>query len=472
MRTPGVTVASRSVYDARVTAATPPAPLRSGGADLPVLGPLTPVGRTALIVTVVASIAAVILDFGVHADATLVFIVAAAAILGLAWVVGLSTERLGSLTGPQVGGILNATFGNIAELIIAFFALQAGLIEVVKASLTGSIIGNLLLVLGASVFIGGLRHGAQTFSQRIAVLECRAAGPGADRAVRPGRLRVHHERPDAGLADRGVGPRRDRPDGRLRPVARSTSSPTRTRRSAGTASPPATPGRPGRRGSRSASCSAQPLLLAVLSEILVSSIEPFIDSFGLSAFFVGVVLIPTIGNLAEHLVAVQLAAKDKMEFAMAVTFGSSLQVALFVAPVLVLLGVLLGQPMDLVFTPLEVAAVAAAVGISALIALDGESNWLEGALLMLVYADPGGLVLRVRLGRWRQRRRRREGDAPPPRAGVQPSGGGPSASGPASSSSSSVDGRVDRLRDRARSAAPRRARSAWATSESAACCAS
>jgi Ca2+:H+ antiporter len=126
-------------------------------------------------------------------------------------------------------------------------------------------------------------------------------------------------------------------------------------------------------------------LLAVLSEILVGSIEAFIDSFGLSAFFVGVVIGPTIGNLAEHLVAVQLAAKDKMEFAMAVSYGSSLQVALFVAPVLVLLGALLGQPMDLVFTPLEVAAVAAAVGISALIALDGESNWLEGALLMIVY---------------------------------------------------------------------------------------
>jgi Ca2+:H+ antiporter len=126
-------------------------------------------------------------------------------------------------------------------------------------------------------------------------------------------------------------------------------------------------------------------LLAVLSEILVDSIETFIDSFGLSAFFVGVVLVPTIGNLAEHLVAVQLAAKDKMEFAMAVSFGSSLQVALFVAPVLVIIGAMLGQPMDLVFTPLEVAAVAAAVGISALIALDGESNWLEGALLTLVY---------------------------------------------------------------------------------------
>ena len=122
------------------------------------------------------------------------FVASGAAILGLAWVVGLSTERLGSLTGPQVGGILNATFGNIAELIIAFFALQAGLIEVVKASITGSIIGNLLLVLGASVLIGGLRHGTQTFSPKIAAVERGAAGAGGHRAVRAGDLRVHGQR--------------------------------------------------------------------------------------------------------------------------------------------------------------------------------------------------------------------------------------------------------------------------------------
>src|SRR5919106_2044852 len=151
-----------------MTAATHPAPGPAGRGSLPVLGPLSSVGRIALIVTIVASVAAIVLDFGLHANANLIFVVAAAAILGLAWVVGLSTERLGSLTGPQVGGILNATFGNIAELIIAFFALQAGLLDVVKASLTGSIIGNLLLVLGLSVLFGGLRNGLQRFSQRIA----------------------------------------------------------------------------------------------------------------------------------------------------------------------------------------------------------------------------------------------------------------------------------------------------------------
>src|SRR6187551_2628197 len=149
-----------------MTAVSPAPPSRRP--CLPVLGELSTVGRVAVIATVLASLVAIALDFGLHADKNVIFVVSAVAILGLAWVVGLSTERLGALTGPQVGGILNATFGNIAELIIAFFALQAGLITVVKASLTGSIIGNLLLVLGAAVLAGGLKNGLQTFSQRIA----------------------------------------------------------------------------------------------------------------------------------------------------------------------------------------------------------------------------------------------------------------------------------------------------------------
>ena len=402
-----------------MTAATHPAPGPSGRGGLPVLGQLSPIGRIALIVTVVASVAAIVLDFGLHADETLMFVVAAAAILGLAWVVGLSTERLGSLTGPQVGGILNATFGNIAELIIAFFALQAGLIEVVKASLTGSIIGNLLLVLGASVLLGGLRNGTQTFSQRIAGSNAALLVLARHRAVRAGGLRVHASDPAQGTLTEESVLVVGRPDGRLRPVAHlPVHQPRRDARR---------PRRAG--GARRAGLDrrvavgvllAAAVLLAVLSEILVGAIEPFIETFGLSAFFVGVVLIPTIGNLAEHLVAVQLAFKNKMEFAMAVCYGSSLQVALFVAPVLVLLGVVIGQPMDLVFTPLEVAAVAAAVGISALIALDGESNWLEGALLMIVY-----LILAVSFFEFvgpidgvSARGDGGEGAAPPPRGWV------------------------------------------------------
>src|SRR6476646_9532689 len=147
-----------------MTAATGTPAGRSG---IPILGQLSMTARIAVLVTVLVSVVAILLEVA-HADKSVIFVVSAAAILGLAWVVGLSTERLGSLTGPQVGGILNATFGNIAEFTLSFFALQAGLIEVVNASLTGSSIGNLLLVLGASVLIGGLRHGTQTFSPKIA----------------------------------------------------------------------------------------------------------------------------------------------------------------------------------------------------------------------------------------------------------------------------------------------------------------
>ena len=168
------------------------------GRGLPILGQLSMLSRVFLIGTVVLSIVAIVLDFGLHADSTVLFVVSAAAILGLAWVVGLSTERLGSLTGPQVGGILNATFGNIAELIIAFFALQAGLIEVVKASLTGSIIGNLLLVMGAAVLIGGSPERRPDLQREDRGLERRAPRPRAHRPVRAGYLRVHVRRPDTG----------------------------------------------------------------------------------------------------------------------------------------------------------------------------------------------------------------------------------------------------------------------------------
>ncbi len=357
-----------------------PAP-RSG---LPILGPLSLLGRIAVLVTLATSVAAIVLDFGLHADATILFVIAATAILGLAWVVGLSTERLGAITGPQVGGILNATFGNIAELIIAFFALQAGLIEVVKASITGSIIGNLLLVLGASVLVGGLRHGHQTFSERIAGSNAALLVLALVGLFVPAVFGFTTSDASQGtLTEESVLVSIALMVGYALSLVYQFTHPSDTLGGHDEPAGHAGPVWSGRVAIVVLLIAAG--LLAVLSEILVSAIEPFIETFGLSAFFVGVVVIPTIGNLAEHLVAVQLAAKNKMEFAMAVCYGSSLQVALFVAPVLVIIGVVIGRPMDLVFNPLEVAAVAAAVGISALIALDGESNWLEGALLVLVY---------------------------------------------------------------------------------------
>ena len=297
---------------------------------------------------------------------------------------GLSTERLGSLTGPQVGGILNATFGNIAELIIAFFALQAGLMEVVKASITGSIIENLLLVLGASVLIGGIRHGTQKFSPQIASSNAALLVLAVIGLFVPAIFAFTVTEPTQGsLTEESVLVAIALMIGYVLSLIYQFANPALTL--GGHGEPEGHAGPAWSMRVAIVVLVGAAVLLALLSEILVGSIEGFVESFGLSAFFVSVVLVPTIGNLAEHLVAVQLAAKNKMEFAMAVSYGSSLQVALFVAPILVIIGALMGQPMDLVFTPLEVAAVAAAVGISALIALDGESNWLEGALLVIVY---------------------------------------------------------------------------------------
>jgi len=354
---------------------------------LPIIGALSLFGRIAVLVTLVVSLAAIAMHYVLHIEGTPLFFASAAGILGLAYVVGISTERLGGLAGPQVGGILNATFGNIAELIIAFFALTAGLLDVVKASITGSIIGNLLLVLGASLFFGGLRNGTQRFNAKIAGLDATLLllavvglfvpavfAQSAGRGEGSNRLeeslvvsvvlfalyfvalfyRFRHPHEVLGGED---------PEGHAGPAWS------------------------GRVAIGVLAVAA--VFLAVLSELLVGAIDPFIESFALTPFFVGVILIPTIGNLAEHLVAVQLAVKDRMDFAMSVAIGSSLQVALFVAPVLVFLGVVVGQSMDLVFAPLEVAAVAVAAAVTVLISLDGESNWLEGALLIGVYVILG-----------------------------------------------------------------------------------
>jgi Ca2+:H+ antiporter len=327
---------------------------------------------------------AIAIDVVAQLEGAVVFAVSAAAILGLAWVVGLSTERLGALTGPQVGGILNATFGNIAELIIAFFALQAGLLTVVKASITGSIIGNLLLVLGAAFVVGGVKNGLQTFSARIAGSNAALLVLAAVGLFIPAIFAFSGGNSTGMKVQESVLVALVLMAGYALSLVWQFTNPERTLGGHGEPEGHAGPAWSGKVAVLVLVITAA--LLAILSEILVGSIEPFIEQFGLSELFVGVILIPTIGNLAEHLVAVQLAYKNKIEFSLAVSFGSSLQVALFVAPVLVLLGLVVGQPMDLVFHPLEVAAVAAAVGISALVALDGESNWLEGALLMLVFA--------------------------------------------------------------------------------------
>ena len=357
------------------------APARRG---LPILGAQSPLARAFTLVVVALGIATIAVEGLVPGiEPTVVFGLAALSILGLAWLIGQATERLGEITGPQVGGILNATFGNIAELIIAFFALQAGLIDVVKASLTGSIIGNLLLVLGLSVLVGGIRNGRQTFSREIAGSNAALLVLAAIGLLIPAVLAFSTSTSAGSVIQDSVLVSVFLIAGYVLSLIYQFTNPATT---LGGHEP-----RGDLEGVRwtgreaAVVLVAAAVLLAILSEILVGAIEPVVDTLGLTTFFVGVVILPVIGNLAEQIVAVQLAWKNRMEFSMAVAYGASLQVALFVAPVLVLLGVLTGHEMNLVFAPLEVAAVVAAVGISALIALDGETNWLEGALLVIVY---------------------------------------------------------------------------------------
>lgn len=351
---------------------------------LPIIGGLSPLARIAFLVVVGLAIATIVLSVVARdLPPTLLFGLAAASILGLAWLIGQATQRIGAITGPQVGGILNATFGNIAELIIAFFALQAGLIEVVKASLTGSIIGNLLLVLGLSVLLGGLKNGRQTFSREIAGSNAALLVLAAIGLLIPAVLSFSSAGSAGSVVEDSVLVAVLLIAGYVLSLIYQFTNPAST---LGGHEPhdahegPAWTGR-----TAAVVLVGAAILLAILSEILVGAIGPVVETLGLTAFFVGVIILPVIGNLAEQLVAVQLALKNRMDFSMAVSYGASLQVALFVAPALVILGVMTGHPMNLVFAPLEVAAVAAAVGISALIALDGESNWLEGALLVIVY---------------------------------------------------------------------------------------
>jgi Ca2+:H+ antiporter len=313
-----------------------------------------------------------------HGPLALVFPLSSAALVGLAWVLGQATESLGHHAGPRVGGLLNATFGNAAELIITLFALGAGLTTVVKASIIGSIIGNALLVLGASMLLGGLKNGTQSFSATItginasmlAIVAAALALPtifaltGPEGQPAPTSLSIevaavmlllyllyllyYFRHPEAG-ATAGSG---HAPFGKLASLLLLL-------------------------GSTAA--------VAYVSEAFVGSIGPLVEEFGISELFVGVILVPLVGNIAEHLVGVQTAYRNQMDFSMAISLGSSLQVALLVTPILVFLGPVLGHPLTLVFTPLELGSLAAAVAITSIIALDGRSNWLEGAMLCGVY---------------------------------------------------------------------------------------
>jgi Ca2+:H+ antiporter len=322
---------------------------------------------------------------------TTLFVVSALAIIPLAGWMGHATEQMAHRMGEGIGGLLNASFGNAAELIIALIALRAGRVEVVKASITGSIIGNLLLVLGLSVFAGGLRYRSQRFNQTAARAGCTALMLAAAALVIPSVF--HHTaalRP-GGWTELAT----QRLSFAIAVVLVATyaailifSLVTHRQLFAGGG------------GDNRKTEHAEPtwplarsvgvLLVATvavawISEFLVDTVEAAQHSLGVSETFVGVIIVAIVGNAAEHSTAVQMALKNKMDLALGIAVGSSLQIALFVAPVLVFASYGFARQLNFEFTMPEIVSVTMAAFVTGQIAGDGESNWLEGVQLLALY---------------------------------------------------------------------------------------
>lgn len=326
----------------------------------------------------------------VQGDPTLVFITSALGIVPLAGLLGEATDALASKAGDRIGALLNATLGNAAELIITVAAIQAGLLEVVKASITGSILGNLLLVLGAALFAGGLKNGVQRYDRAAVSVMMTTMTIAIIGLVVPTLFGNAIEQTNhASVEYLSIGVAVALIASYVISMIFSLRQKPEQDAAAQAADLPSV--HENKNGALSDTRLAFALLigsvvlLALLSEILVGAVEPLIEAQGLSALFVGVIIVPIIGNAAEHLVALEMALKNRMELAIGIAVGSSLQIAVFVAPLLVFIALLFGQQLTLVFNQFELAALLAAVIITALISLDGESNWLEGAQLLIVY---------------------------------------------------------------------------------------
>lgn len=346
------------------------------------LGPL--LGLNSLLVFIPVTIVLELLK----AEPVWIFVSSCLAIIPLAGLMGKATEHLAARVGEGIGGLLNASLGNAAELIIAFAALREGLHGVVKASLTGSIIGNILLVLGLSMLAGGLRYERQRFNQTAAgmgasLLLLAAVGlvvpalfhfTAAGEGVRVERelsleiaiilfviyvlslmfsLRTHRHLYQGQTGEiRGM-TTRERADWGTKQAAIVLAVVT--------------------------------VAIAVMSELLVGTVKPAAERLGMTQTFVGVILVALVGNAAEHSSAVLFALKNKMDLSIGIAIGSSIQIALFVAPMLVFASYLVGNPLDLIFTSFEVAAVTISVVILGFVSMDGESHWMEGVMLLGVY---------------------------------------------------------------------------------------
>jgi Ca2+:H+ antiporter len=315
-----------------------------------------------------------------HGNPVAIFALSALAILPLAGIIGNATDDLAARVGPQKGGLLNATFGNVTELIIAFFLILEGQLEVVKASITGSIIGNVLLVLGFSFLVGGWKRTEQTFNKGAAGLHSASlviAVVGllmpALFALTPEATNFQEEAVSIGVSVVLI----------LTYVSMLFFS-LKTHRSFFRSD--FEHGDP-KWSVRVATglLAGSTVVVALLSEFLVKALEPTVEQLGISKLFVGLIIVPIVGNAAEHSSAILLAARNKMDISIEIAIGSSTQIALFVAPVLVFVSLLVGHPMDFIFSGFEIAAVGFSSAILGFIALDGRSNWLEGVQLLAAY---------------------------------------------------------------------------------------
>jgi Ca2+:H+ antiporter len=311
---------------------------------------------------------------------TAVFVASALAIVPLAAMLGNATEQLAIRLGPQRGGLLNATLGNLTELIVGVFLIGAGDITILKATLIGSIVGNLLLVLGLSFAAGGLRHKSMTFNPRSANVHASSLLLAVAGLVVPAILALGSPQNGTGREAVSIFVAIVLMSLYLAAIAFTNithahlfHAPARGEVATWT-TPVAL-----------AVLAASALLVGVESDLLVSSLHPAIAALRVPTAFVGLILIPVIGNAAEHASAVFFALKNKLDVTLEIAVGSSTQVALFVAPLLVFVSLVTAHPMDFVFTGFEIAIVALATGIVTVISLDGESNWLEGAQLLGAY---------------------------------------------------------------------------------------
>jgi Ca2+:H+ antiporter len=309
-----------------------------------------------------------------------IFLTSAGAIIPLAGLIGRSTEQLALHVGPRLGGLINATFGNVTELIISIFLIMENRIEIVKASLTGSILGNLLLVLGVSFLVGGLKHEEQEYNARAASVHATSLVLAVTGLLMPALFALGEHRT---LIEREV------VSGTVAAVLIALYIAalvfTLVTHEHLFRTPAASEEPTWSRGKAIVVLLVATGFVALMSEFLVGSLDPAIKSLGLSEAFVGLIVIPIIGNAAEHSSAVLFALRNKVDVTLEIAIGSSTQIALFVAPALVFISLLVGHPMTFVFTTFEVAAVALSTVLVFMISIDGRSNWLEGAQLVGAY---------------------------------------------------------------------------------------